>query len=341
MPDIDPDDEDAVYKPLRFLPIVYVLMTISSLWVIYMFCHVIPRLQVGVTTNLVEQPIRLHAQIECGLFNYITVMLLLCYARSMLTHPGEIPTDDPKWDYNSAPKSHIELKEKKRSGDRRHCKWCGKYKPDRCHHCRVCRICILKMDHHCPWIYNCVGFYNYKYFFLLIMYSAMACQFMFFSMWTSVWKSFLDEEDLMPMFILVFGQTLSFFLAILLTTFWGFHVWLMFMAMTTIEFCEKSMPKSKSEEEHDPGLCGCDCRANVESPYDLGTIGNICAVLGRNPIFWLFPVWNVSGDGLVYDTEETPLLYHQGSSSGMSTPADLEATRIAQRPPVASSGAYM
>lgn len=49
------------------------------------------------------------------------------------------------------------LQERKREGTRRVCKWCDKYKPDRAHHCRQCRQCILKMDHHCPWIYNCVG----------------------------------------------------------------------------------------------------------------------------------------------------------------------------------------
>jgi len=340
MPDIDPLDDDAAYRPLKFLPIIYVFTTISSLWAIYMFCHVIPRLQLDVTTNLVEHPIRLHAQIECGLFNWITVLLIACYAMSILTHPGEIPSDDPKWDYASTPsKGNIELKEKKRTGDRRHCKWCGKYKPDRCHHCRVCRICILKMDHHCPWIFNCVGFYNYKFFFLLIMYSAFACQFMFFTMWTSVYKAFWEQEDLMPMFLLVFGQTLAFFLAVLLTTFWGFHVWLLFMAMTTIEFCEKSMPKQKTEDEEAAALCGYDCRPNVESPYDLGVIGNICAVLGRNPLFWLLPVGAVPGDGLTYDTEETPLL-QRGGSDVSSPPADLDQTRLVKRP-ASSSRAHM
>ncbi|KAF8064338.1 DHHC palmitoyltransferase-domain-containing protein [Lyophyllum atratum] len=37
-------------------------------------------------------------------------------------------------------------------------------KPYRTHHCRSCGTCILKYDHHCPWIGQCVGARNHKFF---------------------------------------------------------------------------------------------------------------------------------------------------------------------------------
>ncbi|KAJ7704067.1 DHHC palmitoyltransferase-domain-containing protein [Mycena rosella] len=46
-------------------------------------------------------------------------------------------------------------------------RWCSRcviVKPYRARHCRVCGTCVLKFDHHCPWIGQCVGVRNRKFF---------------------------------------------------------------------------------------------------------------------------------------------------------------------------------
>ncbi|KAM4704280.1 palmitoyltransferase ZDHHC16 isoform 4-T4 [Rhinophrynus dorsalis] len=55
------------------------------------------------------------------------------------------------------------------------CRKCIAPKPARTHHCSICSRCILKMDHHCPWLNNCVGHYNHRYFFSFCLFMTMGC----------------------------------------------------------------------------------------------------------------------------------------------------------------------
>ena len=54
------------------------------------------------------------------------------------------------------------------------CKKCNAPKPPRTHHCSVCERCVLKMDHHCPWMNNCIGLRNQKSFLHFNFYTAVA-----------------------------------------------------------------------------------------------------------------------------------------------------------------------
>ena len=48
------------------------------------------------------------------------------------------------------------------------------WKPVRAYHCKECGFCVFKMDHHCPWINNCVGHRNTKFFIQLLLYIMLA-----------------------------------------------------------------------------------------------------------------------------------------------------------------------
>lgn len=286
-------------EPAKFLPVLFVCCTIGILYLIYFIYHLLGMLQGDVPADRRDDDMRSRGIVQMIFFHIIVAMLLICYVRSILEHPGEIP-DNEAWEYTNESQSHalnMNLQEMKKSGDRRHCKWCAKFKPDRCHHCRVCRTCILKMDHHCPWIYNCVGFKNYKYFFLLLLYSVIVLQVIIWTMLESVFRSWDIDTPFATMFFVLFGETLSVFLGILLTTFFFFHIWLMLKSMTTIEFCEKKMPKGGKEVS----------QADQASVYDMGPCGNISSVLGNNPLCWFVPGFPPDGDGLSYVTPQTRL----------------------------------
>lgn len=86
------------------------------------------------------------------------------------------------------------------------CSQCRNPKPARSHHCRKCGSCILKMDHHCPWINNCVGFQNEQAFILFVSSACSTTLITFF--WYVI--VFCCEKTAMQNFICLFYHFKSF-----------------------------------------------------------------------------------------------------------------------------------
>ena len=55
------------------------------------------------------------------------------------------------------------------------CSTCFITRPLGSTHCKKCNACIEKIDHHCPWVGNCIGINNYRYFYYYL------CSFIIFT----------------------------------------------------------------------------------------------------------------------------------------------------------------
>ncbi|KAK0737167.1 hypothetical protein B0T21DRAFT_286257 [Apiosordaria backusii] len=88
------------------------------------------------------------------------------YIRSMVDDPGFVP----KLNGIAEQRAVIdELISQWKYDESHFCVTCMIRTPLRSKHCRRCQRCVAKHDHHCPWVYNCVGINNHRHFFMYLI----------------------------------------------------------------------------------------------------------------------------------------------------------------------------
>ncbi|CAL0306162.1 unnamed protein product [Lupinus luteus] len=217
------------------------------------------------------------------LFHTLLFMLLWSYFAAVFTDPGSVPPnwrpsiDEERGEANPLVGSDFsnDVPSDPSNQHTRYCRKCNQVKPPRCHHCSLCGRCVLKMDHHCVWVVNCVGALNYKYFLLFLFYTFLETTLVTASLLPLFLAFFSDGEipgspGSLATTFLAFVLDLAFALSVL-----GFlimHISLVASNTTTIEAYEK--------------------KTTPKWPYDLGRRKNFEQVFGMDKRYWFIPAYS-------------------------------------------------
>jgi palmitoyltransferase len=111
------------------------------------------------------------------LYSICSILALASHTRAQYSDPGAVPKVKLVLPPSDTPIIELGAQEHAQDGKPlpKMCRKCKTVKPAKAHHCSTCARCILKMDHHCPWVNNCVAVFNQKYFVLFLFYTSLCC----------------------------------------------------------------------------------------------------------------------------------------------------------------------
>ncbi|EPQ11849.1 Putative palmitoyltransferase ZDHHC14, partial [Myotis brandtii] len=159
----------------------------------------------------------------------------------------------------------------------KYCFTCKIFRPPRASHCSLCDNCVERFDHHCPWVGNCVGKRNYRFFYMFILSLSFLTVFIFAFVITHVilrsqQTGFLNAIKDIPVLdsVTVLEAVVCFFSVWSIVGLLGFHTYLISSNQTTNEDIKGSWSNKRGKENY--------------NPYSYGNIFTNCCVALCGPV---------------------------------------------------------